>query len=271
MYKRNKDSTGADTETIGATGLKDGTKIMLIGSTSEEVTAVKALKNEGTFDRKIKITAKAYSTPKKSYFSRIQALSGYPNQTKAQQLLERIATDHGITSVMEKHGWKVGLLREMSIEERPNHLGYNMNKGVEIALRLRFDDGFRSYQSLIDVMLHELTHMEISPHDNTFYALYRQLHKEVALSSGKALGGHDINPNSPEEAEYEIDDVMTETAKSSGQKLGGNSNAQNSKSMRDLILSATMQRITEEEMKISDACANNKSDAHSSPKETNKT
>ena len=28
-------------------------------------------------------------------------------------------------------------------------------------------------------MIHELTHMQISEHDNSFYQLYRQLHKEA--------------------------------------------------------------------------------------------
>lgn len=36
----------------------------------------------------------------------------------------------------------------MTVEEAPDKLGHNVNKGLEIALRLRFEDGFRTYQSI---------------------------------------------------------------------------------------------------------------------------
>ena len=36
----------------------------------------------------------------------------------------------------------------MSVAEAPDKLGHNVNKGLEIALRLRFENGFRSYQSV---------------------------------------------------------------------------------------------------------------------------
>jgi hypothetical protein len=63
------------------------------------------------------------------YFNQIRSLSGYSNQDKVQQLLERIAHDPGIVAVMEKHNWRVGLLREMSVEEAPDKLGHNVNHG----------------------------------------------------------------------------------------------------------------------------------------------
>ena len=49
-------------------------------------------------------------------------------------------------------------------------LGFNVNAGQEIALRLRTDDlrGFRNYGVIIRTMLHELAHMVHSDHDDAF-------------------------------------------------------------------------------------------------------
>lgn len=52
------------------------------------------------------------------------------------------------------------------------------------------------------VMLHELTHMVHSEHDNNFYMFNRQLEKEaIALdwtkSAGHRLGGNEISPLDP--------------------------------------------------------------------------
>eukprot|EP01102_Stenamoeba_stenopodia_P005700 TRINITY_DN1643_c0_g1_i2.p1 TRINITY_DN1643_c0_g1~~TRINITY_DN1643_c0_g1_i2.p1 ORF type:complete len:270 (-),score=47.75 TRINITY_DN1643_c0_g1_i2:76-885(-) len=79
---------------------------------------------------------------------------------------------------MKKHNWRVGALTEMSPLE-VTKLGHNVNKGLEISLRLRFQDGFRSYDSIKEVMYHELAHMEISPHDASFKALNSQIRREA--------------------------------------------------------------------------------------------
>lgn len=86
---------------------------------------------------------------------------------------------------MEKHKWKVGLLSEMPPEgkvgiSRSCVLGYNVNNGQEIALRLRTDDlkGFRKYKTIRDVLIHELAHMVWSDHDENFKNLNAQLSRE---------------------------------------------------------------------------------------------
>jgi len=81
------------------------------------------------------------------YFGSIKVLEGWPNSDKARDILERLAQDPGITGVMKKHNWRVGLLCEMSPLE-VTKLGHNVNKGLEISLRLRFNEGFRSYNSV---------------------------------------------------------------------------------------------------------------------------
>ncbi len=89
----------------------------------------------------------------------------------AQELLERIAADVGISGVMELYGWNVLYLKELSLNQE-DKLGWNVNQGLEISLRLRVDKDhqleFRSYEEIKDVMVHELTHMHIGPHDARF-------------------------------------------------------------------------------------------------------
>ena len=76
-------------------------------------------------------------------------------------------------------------------------LGVNKNKGQEISLRLRTDDlrGFRTYDAIMRTMLHELTHMEISDHNNEFKELCSQLGRDYARldwrggASARAVGG----------------------------------------------------------------------------------
>lgn len=60
---------------------------------------------------------------------------------------------------MKARKWSVGELIELTPFEA-SILGYNRNAGQLIALRLRTDDlsGFRHYDSIRKVLLHELTH-----------------------------------------------------------------------------------------------------------------
>jgi hypothetical protein len=101
--------------------------------------------------------------------------------------LHRLASDPGINGVMRRHGWRVGLLSEMPPEGKVGIspvclLGFNMNQGAEISLRLRTDDlkGFRKYDSIRLTLIHELAHMVHSEHDNAFKELNSQLKREVA-------------------------------------------------------------------------------------------
>ena len=63
---------------------------------------------------------------------------------------------------------------------RPCVMGYNVNAGQEIHLRLRTDDlkGFRRYARIRETLLHELTHNVWSEHDNNFKTLCSQLNRE---------------------------------------------------------------------------------------------
>ncbi|KAJ1564169.1 hypothetical protein HK096_009304, partial [Nowakowskiella sp. JEL0078] len=96
---------------------------------------------------------------RKYRFFEITTLDGFSDKAEARKLLERLSQDVGIRAIMRTRRWSVGLLTELHPAER-TILGYNQNMGQKIALRLRTDDldGFRHYDSIRKVLLHELSH-----------------------------------------------------------------------------------------------------------------
>ena len=74
---------------------------------------------------------------------------------------------------MKKNQYSVGALIELHPLTDASILGYNQNHGQVIAIRLRTDDltGFRNYNDILKVMVHELAHMKFSEHDNQFKEL----------------------------------------------------------------------------------------------------
>lgn len=82
---------------------------------------------------------------------------------------------------MQNRSWKCDVLREL----RPGgkYLGLNLCRGVEISLVLRTPSGaaFLPFDSILDVLLHELTHIRFDAHNDLFYELYHTLRKEAGL------------------------------------------------------------------------------------------
>jgi len=108
-----------------------------------------------------------------------------PGISVVQHRLKQLSEDPGILGVMKKHQFQVGCLSEMPPDghvgvDSECVMGLNKNAGEEIFLRVRTDDGqgLRPYQSLIPVLLHELTHNVWSDHDNRFKTLCSQLTRE---------------------------------------------------------------------------------------------
>ncbi|KAJ3026424.1 hypothetical protein HK097_006451, partial [Rhizophlyctis rosea] len=168
-------------------------KIMLVGSTPTDINIVQkqtsiAQARAARFSQKPSSSSSRPSQPMKtlsslsteSYtFQTFTSLPQFPDHQKALALLHKLASDTGIKTIMQNHKWSVGALIELHPAER-TILGYNQNKGQTIALRIRTDDldGFRHYDSIRKVLLHELSHMVFSEHDEKFHALNRQLNRE---------------------------------------------------------------------------------------------
>lgn len=177
-------------------------KYMVSGTTREIVDAINVMARTDArirdFEeetarersRRERTSSAAASTSK--YFGEIEVLDvsdGMPSRERAMEVLRRLASDPGITGVMDAHGWyggrRVGKLCEMPPEGKVSLgemcvLGYNVNNGREIHLRLRTDDylGFRDYVTVRKTLLHELAHNVHSNHGPEFRALNSQLNAE---------------------------------------------------------------------------------------------
>ncbi|KAJ2724851.1 hypothetical protein GGI07_001704 [Coemansia sp. Benny D115] len=127
-------------------------------------------------------------------FHAFETLPNLNNRQAALSMLQRLEKDEGVRQIMRKREYSVGVLRELHPNER-TILGYNRNRGEVIALRLRTDDleGFRSYESVREVLMHELAHMVWDEHDERFHSLNREHCREVIQLNwtlrGQSVGG----------------------------------------------------------------------------------
>ncbi|KAI1095393.1 WLM-domain-containing protein [Rostrohypoxylon terebratum] len=205
-------------------------KITLLGTSSAELESLasagqQAARREAHLAQARLNQHKAYAARPKPQrargeseytFGTIQPLPNLPNPQRSQQFLERLARDPGIRATMAKHKFSVGTLTEMdplsyteaSHEGVTRILGLNRNKGQIIELRLRTDayDGYRDYKTIRRTLCHELTHNVHSDHDSDFWALCRQIEREVEkadyTSGGRTVGGAEYAE--PREVEEEV-------------------------------------------------------------------
>lgn len=125
-----------------------------------------------------------------------------PDKKRSLDLLRRLFSL--VKPVMAKHNFTIGSLHEFYPKD-PCLLGMNMNKGFKIFIRLRYGHDPTQYldeESLLETMLHELTHNLYGPHDKTFFDFLNKISDELNtfrfigkwdgegfLSEGKKLGG----------------------------------------------------------------------------------
>ncbi|KAF9423603.1 hypothetical protein BGZ94_008251 [Podila epigama] len=242
-------------------------KLFVVGTTEHDIAKVHTIDNHVETRKKYRPapTVKK-SQPQRSIeddkytFGGIQVLPQFSQQDKARAVLERLKEDKGIRGIMKLHKWQVGSLIELSPAEK-TILGYNRNKGELIALRLRTDDleGFRHYDAVRKVLLHELAHNVWSEHDDNFHALNRQLNKEVQQLDWTAQGGHRVsqgeyyNPENGEISGY-VDDLLESGTSWQGgtYTLGGGKGssrdpASHTLSTRELVARAAQLRQIESE------------------------
>ncbi|XP_052178766.1 uncharacterized protein LOC127792341 [Diospyros lotus] len=153
-----------------------------------------------------------------------------PPASEALKRMHMLAADPGIVAIMNKHHWRVGIMTEMApvgyVGVSPKCiLGFNMNHGEEISLRLRTDDlkGFRKYESIKKTLLHELAHMVYSEHDANFYALDKQLNQEAATLDWTKSKGHTLSGVKYSEPDV---DLVLDNHGSVSKKLGGRASDQ---------------------------------------------
>ena len=187
-------------------GLSKNSTITVIRSSAASVDAVRSLREDTLLrgiaaNKQPRFTAvPAPSAKRPSLFGDTRALPQYANWQDALAILDELATHPGFHAAMSKRHWHVGLLAEMPPTGRVGVdpvcvLGYNVNKGMEIHLRLRTDDelGFRPMHKLYEVLAHELAHCEHSDHGEEFKQLMLDVQREAEegdwrYSTGRVLG-----------------------------------------------------------------------------------
>ncbi|KAI8092803.1 WLM domain-containing protein [Halteromyces radiatus] len=253
-----------DAATLAMVGITAQSKVILMGSQQAQVAAVQRLDNDIAQRRRRQPISrvKPSSTPRSirdiNYtFHRITVLPEFKEQEKARQLLERLRDDRGIQAIMTQRRWSVGELTELTPFET-SILGYNRNAGQLIAIRLRTDDlsGFRHYDSIRKVLLHELTHNVWGDHDDNFHKLNRQLNKDVVALDWTSHGGHQLsNDEYFQPEEDQVDGLVTWQAGS--YRLGGKSSSgiESAALRREQIANAALSRLTkQEEQEMDEGC-----------------
>ncbi|KAF8902405.1 WLM domain-containing protein [Gymnopilus junonius] len=243
LYKGKK-ATVNDETTIAEAGLKNGTKVQMLGSTSRELDSLKAVENENQRRERI-MRERALKAPVKL------------RSTGSGPLFSTIIRGPCNSACHAEHKFTVGLLTELAPHEHPELLGLNENAGQAIKLRIRTDkyDGFRLYSEVRRVLCHELTHNVWGDHDENFKTLNSKLNREVAEFERSTKdgthylsGGPDVyQPSSDLEGEAR---VYTLGGDSASQSLSSESQEER----RRRILEATMNRLRKEEEEIEHSC-----------------
>ncbi|CAM6087975.1 unnamed protein product [Calypogeia fissa] len=223
-------------------GITEGMRMVMMGSSSVEVAAVSQLSKN---DRIIGFSeedqrahqrsghaAASHALPKGNYiFCGFQTLSlpGIelnPPPAMALKIMHKLASDRGITAIMNKYRWRVGIMTEMApigyVGISPKCiLGFNKNRGQEISLRLRTDDlkGFRKYESIKKTLLHELAHMVHDEHDEKFHALDKKLNDEAIALDWTKSQGHTLSGVRLDDEDEEFE--PSSSVGSRGYKVGG--------------------------------------------------
>ncbi|KAI0923512.1 hypothetical protein AcV5_009034 [Taiwanofungus camphoratus] len=273
LYKGKKSNLSQDS-TVAEAGLNNGTKVQMLGLTTEELGGMRAVEDERNKrehilrERAAKAPVKVRSTGPPSTtadaryrFHCIEPLQHLPDPSSALSLLTRLSNDPAIRNIMQKHQFSVEVLTELAPHEQPHLLGLNVNAGQAIKLRLRTDryDGFRTYKDVRRVLCHELTHNTWSDHDDNFKELNSKLNREVAEYERVAEQGthHLIGSDEAYLPSTELEAEAGAYMVGGGpQVLGGSSVAvdESREERRKRVLEATMNRLRKEEEELEQMC-----------------
>jgi len=184
-----------------------------------------------------------------------------PNSKEAMTLMKEVVEDPALIKVLEKHNWKVGRVKELHHRNSSGRLlGWNMNAGSVISLRLRRQSGvFLPLDSIMGTMFHELAHNDIAPHNKKFVELNRLVETEYyefksKLSNAKVFPGKGNRlqrkkrkvprgANAAEMARRRALERM-QIFSGTGHRLGGNLQSEPGLSAREMAARATLARLS---------------------------
>ncbi|KAL2149670.1 hypothetical protein VTH82DRAFT_8322 [Thermothelomyces myriococcoides] len=205
--------TAADDSDVALSAL-DGTALRLLAPQTSALSTLQAQREAAAaWQAKRALAHARYARPASASASRravrtvedanytfhtLRPLPHLPNPERSLAFLERLRDDPGVRAAMRKHRFSVGLLTEMdptaytaaSHEGVTRILGLNRNRGEVIELRLRTDayDGYRDYRTIRKTLCHELAHNVHGDHDANFWALCREIERDVERADWKHAG-----------------------------------------------------------------------------------
>ena len=205
-------------------------------------------------------------------FRELLPLKSYTkNCDEALKFLEKLADHKGILKVMKEYNWIVPKLIEIDYKgKHQDKLGYNVNFGQLIALRLRKSDHeFLSFESVLSTLCHELAHNKIGPHNEKFHRLNRELQMKVEkyalepddvnwnnIGKGRKLGGNKNGTKGANDRTLMYNAYMSRNGwkyTKNGHKVGGNQINKNL-TQREILYKAVQIRLTKEEQVQIDLC-----------------
>ncbi|PWN92425.1 WLM-domain-containing protein [Acaromyces ingoldii] len=259
-----------DEETIGA--FKDGSKVMVVGPTKDELEFVRRQDEEGAKANRPRQyhpsmlrggtqprrTGATSSTSRLNPFGSIKVHPSTPPSSPefklVHQRLTQLANDPAVIHVCSLHNFTVGELTELLPHEHPNLLGLNENMGMRISLRTRTDkyDGLRHYRSMRQVLLHELAHNRVNDHPPEFKILNSELNAQLEAFEAAQKNGARRLVDSDVYVPPENDDPAEVTA----HVLGGSGDGTplDREARRQKVLMATMKRLEHVEADIEKGC-----------------
>lgn len=123
------------------------------------------------------------------YKAHVVKTLGKIRDEEARETLNRAARQ--VQPLMRRRQWKVGVLLEF-YPKSDCLLGLNVNHGQQVKVRLRppgSESDFYPYEHILGTLLHELTHIEVSPHNAAFYKLLDEITQECEDDIAKGISG----------------------------------------------------------------------------------
>eukprot|EP00571_Detonula_confervacea_P008626 CAMPEP_0172319070 /NCGR_PEP_ID=MMETSP1058-20130122/36705_1 /TAXON_ID=83371 /ORGANISM="Detonula confervacea, Strain CCMP 353" /LENGTH=422 /DNA_ID=CAMNT_0013034023 /DNA_START=171 /DNA_END=1436 /DNA_ORIENTATION=+ len=255
---------------------KSGAKVIVMGSAATGILNLNSLRSDplmrGFEDEKSSkstgASAPALSTywgplhgyqDKQYKFCRIQECTDAsfgsrpgattPHAFEARRLLERLATDPGLVSILKSRELIVGTLGEMDpIDDRLMQkkqqeggclLGYNTNGGMRIDVKLRTDDlsGFRPYSELAATLIHELSHNWVGDHNILFWTNYGNMRVEYLWKHACLMQGGVFVNGKRTATLAEISEMISPSNGNIGQGSKNNTLTNNSQTMGNICQS----------------------------------